>query len=296
MNKIDTQPVTRWHAIPVVAAALMLCACAGTENMALKSAKQSYAKTVADPTVTANPASADYLAQADLNLYHARWLSYGPPMSAQPGPHEVDDLANVASGQVALAQLTVQQAQAQQKLAQLNTSDLTTLRDQEAQADNELAQLRTELAQKNNNRLAALDAKLNASLEKARKMGADVKRDGDKIDVTLNNVTFDFDKANVKDEYVPVLKQIAEGLSERYPSAVLKIFGYTDSVGTPQYNQQLSDKRAAAVKELLGKLGVDENRITARGLGESAPIASNDTPQGRERNRRVELLIQGKPE
>jgi outer membrane protein OmpA-like peptidoglycan-associated protein len=296
MNRKYTPVVGGWCAIPVIAAVLMLSACATTENMALKTAKQSYDTAVADPTITGNKVSSDYLAQADLNLYHARWLNYGLPDAERPAPHEVDDLANVAAGQVNLARLTVQQAQAQQKLAQIDASDLTALRAQEAQADNELAQLRADLAQKDNDRIAALDAKLNASLETARKLGADVARDGDKINVTLNNVTFDFDKATIKDQFVPVLTQIATGLSERYPSAVLKIFGYTDNVGTAKYNQELSNKRAMAVKELLSKLGMNANRITAQGLGETAPLASNDTPQGRERNRRVELHIEGKPE
>jgi outer membrane protein OmpA-like peptidoglycan-associated protein len=296
MNKIDSLTVTGWHAITIVAAAIMLSACAGTENMALKNAKQSYVATAADPAVTGNQAAADYLAQADLNLYHARWLSYGLPDSEQPAPHEVDDLANVATSQVTLARLTAQHAQAQQKLAQLDTSDVATLRAQETRADNELTQLRAELDKKDNDRLAALDAKLNASLELVRKMGADVTRDGDTIHVTLRNVTFDFDKADIKDQYVSTLAQVAKGLNNRYPSAVLKIFGYTDNVGTEQYNQELSNKRAMAVKELLTKLGMDGKRMTARGLGETAPIASNDTPQGREQNRRVELIIQGKPE
>jgi len=302
MKRKNTMVMAAWYASSGITAALILTACAVTENVALKTANQSYATAAADPAVTGNPPSADYLAQADLNLHQASRLDYDMKWLSPLGrriqldPRELDDLTTVAATQVTLARISAQQAQAKRKLAELDTANLTTLQAQETQADDEMARLRAELDRKGNDRIAALDAKLNASLDAARKRGAKITRDGDKIDITLNNVTFDFDKATIKDEFVPVLTQIANGLSNRYPNATLKIFGYTDNVGTEQYNQQLSDERAQAVKELLSQLGMDGKRITTRGMGATAPLASNDTPAGRERNRRVELVIQGRPE
>lgn len=100
-------------------------------------------------------------------------------------------------------------------------------------------------------------------------------------------VQFGLDKAEVRKTSYPEL----EGLSNKmyqYPSADLVLEGYTDSTGAAAYNQKLSEKRAAAVKKVLVEhFGVDGTRITTTGHGESSPIASNKTRDGRAQNRRV---------
>ncbi len=78
-----------------------------------------------------------------------------------------------------------------------------------------------------------------------------------------------------------------------YPDLKLEIDGYTDSTGTAQYNEVLSQKRAASVRDFLISQGVPVNNVMARGFGESDPIASNATAQGRQLNRRVEMVVSG---
>ncbi len=83
------------------------------------------------------------------------------------------------------------------------------------------------------------------------------------------------------------------GIVLAYPSLRLSVEGHTDSVGTDDYNQQLSEKRAAAVRQYLVQQGISGDTIVATGFGKSAPIASNETPEGRQQNRRVELVLSG---
>jgi outer membrane protein OmpA-like peptidoglycan-associated protein len=109
--------------------------------------------------------------------------------------------------------------------------------------------------------------------------------------IVLRGVHFDFDKAIVRSDSVPILREAANTLKEN-PAVNVIVEGHTDSLGTEQYNQRLSVRRAEAVKDYLVKLGVAANRLTVRGKGESQPVASNDTEEGRAENRRVELLVQ----
>jgi outer membrane protein OmpA-like peptidoglycan-associated protein len=78
-----------------------------------------------------------------------------------------------------------------------------------------------------------------------------------------------------------------------YPSLHVAIEGHTDSVGSDQYNQDLSEHRAEAVRDYFVQQGILSNAVEARGFGKSEPIASNDTPEGRQQNRRVELVLSG---
>ena len=83
------------------------------------------------------------------------------------------------------------------------------------------------------------------------------------------------------------------GIVLAYPSLHLQVEGHTDSVGIDEYNQQLSEKRASAVRDYLVQQGIGAESIEARGLGKTEPVATNDTPEGRQQNRRVEMVISG---
>ncbi len=83
------------------------------------------------------------------------------------------------------------------------------------------------------------------------------------------------------------------GIVLAYPSLHLQVEGHTDSVGSDEYNQQLSEKRAGAVRDYLVQQGIGAESIEARGLGKTEPVATNDTPEGRQQNRRVEMVISG---
>jgi outer membrane protein OmpA-like peptidoglycan-associated protein len=78
-----------------------------------------------------------------------------------------------------------------------------------------------------------------------------------------------------------------------YPSLHVAIEGHTDSVGSDQYNQDLSEHRAEAVRDYFVQQGISASAVEARGFGKSEPIASNDTAEGRQQNRRVELVLSG---
>ena len=103
------------------------------------------------------------------------------------------------------------------------------------------------------------------------------------------NCLFDFDKSVVKPEFYPLLDGIVKVMNDN-PSLRVELEGHTDSIGTNQYNQGLSERRANAVKKYLVEKGmVDMGRVTAIGYGEEKPIATNKTKEGRALNRRVEL-------
>jgi outer membrane protein OmpA-like peptidoglycan-associated protein len=111
------------------------------------------------------------------------------------------------------------------------------------------------------------------------------------IDRLTLHVNFDFDKATIRSADTAELQK-AIGFVKTYPGYKVSIEGHTDNIGSEQYNQRLSERRAAAVKEHLLKQGVaDGARIKSAGYGKSKPIADNSTEKGRFENRRVEILI-----
>jgi len=122
--------------------------------------------------------------------------------------------------------------------------------------------------------------------------GAVVDLDGCEVEavIELGGVHFDFDKATLKPEAMVVLNKAAALLQE-HERVVVEVAGHTDSIGTDAYNQKLSERRAIAVKDYLNSKGVKASRLTAKGYGESMPVASNDTDAGRAENRRVELIV-----
>jgi OOP family OmpA-OmpF porin len=104
-------------------------------------------------------------------------------------------------------------------------------------------------------------------------------------------VFFDFDK-NILTE--ADLKELPKAVAfvKKYPGAKIRLDGYTDSIGTDEYNMKLSERRATAVKDyLIKEAGVSSSKITAVGHGEADPVADNKTEEGRAKNRRVEISI-----
>jgi OOP family OmpA-OmpF porin len=106
--------------------------------------------------------------------------------------------------------------------------------------------------------------------------------------IRLRGVNFDFDRAEIRPDARPILDQAAERLRQ-CGSERLQVEGHTDSIGADAYNQDLSERRARSVRDYLVSKGVNAGRISAAGFGESRPISTNDTPEGRSLNRRVEV-------
>jgi outer membrane protein OmpA-like peptidoglycan-associated protein len=106
------------------------------------------------------------------------------------------------------------------------------------------------------------------------------------------DVLFAFDRSNIRPSAAAVLRQLARSLAKRFPNDRLEVDGHTDSIGSAVYNQGLSVRRAQAVAAWLrANAGVSPSRMTVRGFGETEPVASNATAQGRALNRRVAIGV-----
>jgi outer membrane protein OmpA-like peptidoglycan-associated protein len=130
--------------------------------------------------------------------------------------------------------------------------------------------------------------KLRAQLQST---GVSVTRNGDNIILNMpGNITFATNSSNISADFYPVLDSVALVINE-YEKTYIDINGHTDSTGAESYNQTLSEARASSVARYLEAQKVIPARIVTRGMGESQPIATNDTPEGRALNRRVEIIL-----
>ncbi len=133
------------------------------------------------------------------------------------------------------------------------------------------------------------EAKLRAQLAGT---GVSVTRNGNNITLNMpGNVTFRTDSADLNPSFYNVLSSVSLVLKE-YDKTLLEVAGHTDSTGSTQYNQALSERRANSVAQYLESQGVNPQRVITVGAGETHPIASNDTAAGRQANRRVELSLE----
>jgi outer membrane protein OmpA-like peptidoglycan-associated protein len=132
---------------------------------------------------------------------------------------------------------------------------------------------------------AALQAEIDAMNARSTDRG---------LVLTLGDVLFETAKADLKAGSVADLDQLATFLS-KYPDRSVVIEGHTDSVGGEDYNLGLSQRRAESVRAYLMRHGVDPSRVTTQGMGESAPVASNESAGGRQQNRRVEIIVSNPP-
>lgn len=116
-----------------------------------------------------------------------------------------------------------------------------------------------------------------------------LKYDDPKV-YTLKNVFFETGLSAIRKESYPALNELATALKSKI-HLVIEIAGHTDNVGTAESNMKLSNDRANAVRDYLIKHGIESKRVTAKGYGETQPVASNDTRDGRQQNRRTEVRI-----
>jgi len=146
---------------------------------------------------------------------------------------------------------------------------------------------------------AALGGAIGAQLDKQQKdlqqaiggSGARIVNTGSQLIVSLPEaITFPVDSASVKPSLQDDIRAIGFNLQE-YPNSSVRVVGHTDNTGTKAYNKDLSVRRANAVRNILLNSGVSGNRVRAVGRGENQPIATNATAEGRQANRRVEIVI-----
>ena len=176
--------------------------------------------------------------------------------------------AALAEKQAALAE---QQAALQQK--QAAEAEAEKAKEAAAKAESEKAEMRKQL-------LAQLNSIMQTN-DSARG-----------LIVNMSDVLFDTGSYTLKTGAREKLAKIS-GILLAHPGLTLQIEGHTDSVGSDELNQQLSEQRAGSVRDFLAEQGVPVSAITARGFGKTQPVATNDTPEGRQKNRRVEIVVNG---
>lgn len=121
--------------------------------------------------------------------------------------------------------------------------------------------------------------------------GVDVSRQGDNIVLNMpSNVTFGFDSTTIRPEFQGTLSEVGQTLAQ-YEQTYVDVVGHTDSTGSTDYNQSLSERRARSVADYISARGVIRPRINIGGYGETQPIADNGTNAGRQQNRRVEIYL-----
>lgn len=120
---------------------------------------------------------------------------------------------------------------------------------------------------------------------------ADAIREGDKVTLRLVGLNFRSGKAIIEPEYFSLLSKVQRAI-QIFPDYTISVEGHTDAVGNDSYNQKLSTNRANAVREyLIASMGLNAAQITAMGFGENKPIASNDSEEGRAKNRRIDIVL-----
>jgi len=134
----------------------------------------------------------------------------------------------------------------------------------------------------------AQEAKLRQQL---RGTGVSVERVGDNINLIMpGNITFTTDRSEIAADFFPILNSVSLVLDE-YDRTLVVVAGHTDSDGSESYNQTLSEQRASAVSSYLQNQGINPIRLEPAGFGETQPVATNSTPEGKQLNRRVEITL-----
>jgi outer membrane protein OmpA-like peptidoglycan-associated protein len=198
---------------------------------------------------------------------------------------------NQAEQSAQQSQLQAQQAQleAQQQAAQRAQAEEAARRAREAQQQAEAnaqqaQQTAAQAAQQAAQARERLRVQLNAILQTTETARG--------LIVNMSDVLFDFNKYTLKPEAREKLAKVS-GILLSYPNLKLQVEGYTDSIGSDDYNQKLSEQRAGGVRDYLVSQSVPDNNISAKGFGKSDPVADNSTSSGRAENRRVELVVSG---
>jgi len=177
-----------------------------------------------------------------------------------------------------------QQAQAQAEAARQNAEDAQRQKEQAERQTADAERARQEAIQQKEELRNRLLAQLNQVLQ--------TKDSARGLIVSMPDVLFDFNKYTLKPEARERLARIS-GIVVAYPDLHLQVEGHTDSIGSDEYNQELSEKRAATVRDYLVTSGVSINNVVAEGFGKSEPAADNSTAAGRKLNRRVDLVVSG---
>jgi outer membrane protein OmpA-like peptidoglycan-associated protein len=262
MNKLIT--------VTALAAVLTACAAAPQRNDQLEQARAAVQSLTAQPLAQQAAANDVDQARASLNQADTAFQQHRPP-------EEVDQLAYMALRHAQAGEARISEAAARQQIAKAQDErNQIQLQAREREAQNAKAQA------------AAAQSELASARQELNDLQA--KQTDRGLVMTLSDVLFDTGKATLKPGANRDLDRLAQALKDNSDTLV-KIEGYTDSVGSEEYNQQLSERRAESVADALQMRGVPANRYQVEGLGKEFPVASNNTPEGRQQNRRVEIVF-----
>ncbi|MGH7664190.1 MAG: OmpA family protein [Gemmatimonadaceae bacterium] len=288
------------------AAALTLGACATVQKPAmLTQAEEMYA-------MLEGRAATEEYAEAEMIRARSAIDSAQTAFNSRRNQNYVNGLAHIALRRAEIAKaeleggLAAEQADSlrderMQRLLLLSESQRAQLMQEQALSAEEIAALRernllvSQRADSLRRVAEAAEARLNDALVQLRTLVAEITNIRETtrgLVINLSDILFDVDKATLKAGAEQNIARIAAILNQ-YPDYQISVEGHTDATGSDSYNQSLSERRAAAVRASLVSGGVDPSRITSKGLGEAQPIATNDTPAGRQQNRRVEVIVLG---
>lgn len=278
--------------IAVVSSFLAATACAAsTPTPELVSARQAYDRARTDPTASLVP---DSVLSAKQSLDKAEEVHEKDPQSdaersyayvAQRRAELALALGENAKAKQQADAAAAQYVQLQDKLRASAVAQLGAERNQVNQLGSQLAQTQAGLS--------AAEARAARAMESLKKI-SQVKEEARGMVITLSGqVLFVTGKSELLPAARDQLDQVAAALKDQGEMKPIVVEGYTDSVGSDSANQKLSKDRAEAVRAYLVSKGVPSEKITSVGKGEANPVASNDTPDGRANNRRVEIVVGG---
>lgn len=212
----------------------------------------------------------------------------------------VDKLAYVAKQKTAQSQ-----EMAKQKVAEAEVARTGKQRDQirldqrtieanqaKAKADDALFLVQAAQSDKANAQLQTMDAQARATRLEAQLAELSARQTDRGLVITLNDVMFGIDLANLNPDGMRTAQKLADMLQQN-PQRTVLVEGFADSTGSTEHNQNLSERRAGAVQTALLGMGIARGRIAARGYGEAYPIATNTSEANRQMNRRVEIVVSG---
>lgn len=289
---MNTQAYKPWTGAGLFLMMALLVGCAGMpENDLLTEARQDVERAQQTRAVSQHAAVKLQEAENSLRRAETLWEEEG-----RDSIEEVEHHAYLARQQAltamqrgALGEAENQVAEArearEQVLRESRERELQTAQERLAEVEREAEMAQQSRSQEEDDALAELQATVEDLQAQQTERGTVL---------TLRNVLFDFGKAEVKPGAERSIEQLAAYLEESADRRLL-VEGYTDSVGDPEFNEQLSEQRAEAVREQLVTAGIDPDRIEAMGHGENYPVASNETPYGRQLNRRVEVVVAPTP-
>jgi outer membrane protein OmpA-like peptidoglycan-associated protein len=268
----------------VAIAVLAACSTAPIQPSPLEQARGSYGSAQINLQVV--QLAPNELSQAGIALARAEDAAKRGESSAR-----VDQLAYVASQRVSIAQETARQ-KSSDKVAASATAEREKIRLDARTAEADAAQraaaqskLDAEASQRQ-----AQDAEARSSRLESQLKELDAKKTDRGLMITLSDVLFDTNKSELKSGGMRNVQKLA-GVLKEYPQRNVLIEGFTDSTGTSGHNQELSERRAGAVRTALQDTGVSSGRISNRGYGQTFPVATNATAEGRQLNRRVEIIV-----